>query len=177
MTGGHGRIQRGLFGHGRRRWWKLTLQAVRLVARWPSCRLPARPRAPCGPTGLTGVNGLAAGGGGPVYWAQSHSLSKEKQKPELKLGAILNTIQSPLFPPPSSLPTHHAYIQTYLPLLPQGRAMGPSMWPWRCGLMARPVSGVEWSGGLMCVFVHNRGSNCRGIIAGNTALSNATNIR
>jgi len=20
------------------------------------------------------------------------------------------------------------------------------MWPWRCGLMARPVSGVEWSG-------------------------------
>ena len=24
--------------------------------------------------------------------------------------------------------------------------MGPPMWPWRCGLMARPVSGVEWSG-------------------------------
>ena len=23
---------------------------------------------------------------------------------------------------------------------------GPVMWPWRCGLMARPVSGVEWSG-------------------------------
>jgi len=22
-------------------------------------------------------------------------------------------------------------------------AMGPPMWPWRCGLMARPVSGVE----------------------------------
>jgi len=26
--------------------------------------------------------------------------------------------------------------------------MGPPMWPWRCGLMARPVSGVEWSGPL-----------------------------
>ena len=24
--------------------------------------------------------------------------------------------------------------------------MGPPMWPWRYGLMARPVSGVEWSG-------------------------------
>jgi len=24
--------------------------------------------------------------------------------------------------------------------------MGPPMWPWCCGLMARPVSGVEWSG-------------------------------
>jgi len=24
--------------------------------------------------------------------------------------------------------------------------MGPPVWPWRCGLMARPVSGVEWSG-------------------------------
>jgi len=24
--------------------------------------------------------------------------------------------------------------------------MGPHMWPWHCGLMARPVSGVEWSG-------------------------------
>jgi len=24
--------------------------------------------------------------------------------------------------------------------------MGPPMWPWRCGLIARPVSGVEWSG-------------------------------
>ena len=29
--------------------------------------------------------------------------------------------------------------------------MGPPMWPWRCGLkMARPVSGVEWSGGSSC---------------------------
>ena len=26
------------------------------------------------------------------------------------------------------------------------RDRGPPMWPWRCGLMARPVSGVEWSG-------------------------------
>jgi len=24
--------------------------------------------------------------------------------------------------------------------------MGPPMWPWHCGLTARPVSGVEWSG-------------------------------
>ena len=24
--------------------------------------------------------------------------------------------------------------------------MGPPMWPWCCGLTARPVSGVEWSG-------------------------------
>jgi len=29
----------------------LTLQAVRLAARWPTCRLPARPRAPYGPYG------------------------------------------------------------------------------------------------------------------------------
>jgi len=26
------------------------------------------------------------------------------------------------------------------------------MWPWRCGLMARPVSGVEWSG-VICKLV------------------------
>jgi len=26
--------------------------------------------------------------------------------------------------------------------------MGPPMWPWRYGLTARPVSGVEWSGGM-----------------------------
>jgi len=39
----------------------------------------------------------------------------------------------------------HTYRHTYLPLPPQGCAMGPPMWPWRCGLMARPVSGVEWS--------------------------------
>jgi len=24
--------------------------------------------------------------------------------------------------------------------------MGLPTWPWRCGLIARPVSGVEWSG-------------------------------
>jgi len=23
------------------------------------------------------------------------------------------------------------------------------MWPWRCGLMARPVSGVEWEWALL----------------------------
>ena len=37
------------------------------------------------------------------------------------------------------------YIQTYPSTSPpQGCAMGPPMWPWRCDLMARPVSGVEW---------------------------------
>jgi len=25
--------------------------------------------------------------------------------------------------------------------------MGPPMWPWRCGLTAHPVSGVEWRSG------------------------------
>jgi len=39
--------------------------------------------------------------------------------------------------------------------------MGPPMWPWRCGLMARPVSGVEWSGG-----------RCRTLLAHHYTLQN-----
>jgi len=99
----------------------LILQAVRLAARWPTCRLLAHGR----PMGPTGVNGLAAGGG-PAYWAQSGDLAEERQIWYLKLGTILNTTQSSL-----SLPTHHAYIQTHPPL---GLRNGPTyvalaLWP------------------------------------------------
>ena len=125
---------------------KLILQAVRLAARWPTRCLLAHGR----PTGPTGVNGLAAGGQAGLLGAVARLVGRETD-PEFKLGAILNTIQSSL--PLLSLPTHHAYIQTHPPPTPQGCAMGPSMWPWRCGLTARPVSGVEWSGGTGVCFV------------------------
>ena len=95
--------------------------------------------------GPTGVNGLAAGGGGPVYWAQSHSLSEEKQKPELKLGAILNTIQSPLLP---LFPTNTSRIHTDIPTSPpSGLRNGPTyvaLVLWLNGPSCK-WSGVEWT--------------------------------
>jgi len=84
------------------------------------------------------VNGLAAGGG-PAYWVQSGDLAEEKQIWYLKLGAILNTIQS------SYLPTHHAYIQTHPP---SGLRNGPTYVALALWLNGPPCkwSGVEWSG-------------------------------
>jgi len=38
--------------------------------------------------------------------------------------------------------------------------MGPPMWPWRCGLTARPVSGVEWSGEGICNISHTITDKC-----------------
>jgi len=139
----------------------LILQAVRLAARWRTCCLPARPRAPYGPYGRERACSEEGWAGllGAAGW-----LVRRETDPELTLGAILNTIQSSLFPS-SSLPTHHAYIQTHPPSPPQGCALGPPMWPWRCGLTACPVSGVEWSGALLtsqstnilhsAVFIHD----------------------
>jgi len=73
----------------------------------------------------------------PACWAATR-LGGRQTKLDLKLGAILNTVQGSL------LPTHHVHIQTHTHT--QGCAMGPPMWPWHCGLIARTVSGVEWSG-------------------------------
>jgi len=84
--------------------------------------------------GPTGVNGLAAGGG-PAYWVQSGDLAEEKQIWYLKLGAILNTIQSSL-----SLPTHHAYIQTHPP---SGLRNGPTYVALGLWLNGPPC---KWSG-------------------------------
>jgi len=113
----------------------LISQAVRLPTRWPTCCLLAHGRS----MGPTGVNGLAAGGG-PAYWAAAGRLGERETDRELKLGAILNTIQSSL--PPPYLHIMHTYRHP-----PQGCAMGPPMWPWRCGLTGPPCkrSGVEWS--------------------------------
>jgi len=58
-----------------------------------------------------------------------------------KLGTLLNTVQVSLYLHITHTCRHlHTHTDT------QGCAMGPPMSPWRCGLMAHPVSGVEWSG-------------------------------
>ena len=82
-------------------------------------------------------------GGGPACWAATRLGGRETKLVYLKLGAILNTVQGSLYP------THHAHIQTHTHTHTQGCAMGPPMWPWRCGLMARPVSGVECGSGVL----------------------------
>jgi len=69
------------------------------------------------------VNGLAAGGG-PAYWVQSGDLAEEKQIWYLKLGAILNTIQSSLSP------TYTSRIHTDTPTL------RVAQWAHLCGLGA-----------------------------------------
>ena len=95
-------------------------------AGWPACYRLAHG---C-PTGVQG------GGGGPAYRAAVW-LGARETKLDLKLGALLNTVQGCL------LPTHYAHTQTHTHT--QGCAMGLPTWPWRCGLIACPVSGVEWS--------------------------------
>jgi len=84
--------------------------------------------------GPTGVNGLAARRGQAGLLGAAGRLVRRETDPELKLGAILNTIQSSLFPS-SSLPTHHAYIQTHPPP-PSGLCNGPTyvaLAPWLNG--------------------------------------------
>jgi len=123
------------------RQWTLMLQATglrhgtRAVACWAVGLLPARPRA-CG--GRAGLPGSC------VAW-------HKRNKAGLKLGALLNTIQGLL------LTTYHAHTQshtqshthTHTHTHTQGCAMGPPMWPWHCGLIARSVSGVEWDDFLL----------------------------
>ena len=113
----------------------LILQAVRLAARWPTCCLLAHGR----PMGPTGVNGLAAGDR-PAYWAQSGNLAEEKQIWYLKLGAILNTIQSSL------LTTYTSRIHTDTPT-PSGLRNGPTYVALALWLSGPPCkwSGVEWT--------------------------------
>ena len=123
---------------------RLILQAVRLAARWPTCCLLAHGR----PMGPTSVNGLAAGGAGQ-FTGRSRIACQKRNRSRVEIGRHTKYNSKPSPSPPSSLPTHHAYIQTYPPLPTQGCALGPPMWPWCCGLMARPVSGVEWSGHLL----------------------------
>jgi len=129
---------RELFGPCLRRQWKLILQAGWL---YHGTRAMAVSRVAGllsgSPTGAqwawTGVLG-----GGLACWAATRLGGRETKLVYLKLGAIPNTAQGSLYP------THHAHIQTHTHT--QGCAMGPPVGPWRCGLMARPVSGVEWSG-------------------------------
>jgi len=125
----------------------LILQAVRLAARWPACCLPAHPRAPYGPYGRERA---CSGEGAGWPTGRSRMACQKRNRSRVKIGRHTK-YNTRLSPPPSSLPTHHAYIQTHPPLPPQGCTMGPSMWPWRSGLMARPVSGVEWCGSIFPV--------------------------
>ena len=128
MTGSRAKF-RELFGHCLRSQWKLILQAgwlchgTRAVAvSWVAGLLPGSPGR--------------AGGGGPACWAATQLGGRETKLVYSKLGAILNTVQGSLLPYTSRTHTHtHTHTQ--------GCTMGPPMWPWRCGLMARPVSGVE----------------------------------
>jgi len=78
-------------------------------------------------------------GGGLACWAATRLCRRETKLVYSKLGAILNTVQGSLLPYTTRT---HTDTHTHT----QGCAMGPPMWPWRCGLMARPVSGVEWRG-------------------------------
>jgi len=87
--------------------------------------------------------GLQRGGGG-LLGAVARLVRRETD-PELKLGVMLNTIQSSLLPP-SSLPTHHAYIQTHPPP-PSGLRSGPTyvaLALWHNGPPCK-WSGVEWT--------------------------------
>ena len=68
---------------------------TRAVACWVAGLLPARPRAPYG-------HGRACRGVG-----RPTGLSARETKLDLKLGALLNTVQGSL------LPTHHAHTQTH----------------------------------------------------------------
>jgi len=96
---------------------------------WPAGRLACYRIAHKCPTGMRGRAGLLGSG---VAW-------HKRNKAGLKLGALLNTVQG-------SFPTYHAHIQTHTHTHTQGCAMGLPIWPWHCGLIACPVSGVEWSG-------------------------------
>jgi len=80
--------------------------------------------------GPTGVNGLAAGRGragllGAVAW-----LVRRETDPELKLGAILNTIQGSLLPPLHYLHITHTYRHTHL------FPLRVAQWAHLCGLGA-----------------------------------------
>jgi len=125
---------------------KLILQAVRLAARWLACCLPAHPRAPCGPYGCERACS-GEGAGWPTERSRTTCQKTNRSRVEIGRHTKYNTKLSlpPIFP------TYTSRIHTDTPTSPpQGCAMGPPMWPWRCGLTARPVSGVEWSG-VECV--------------------------
>ena len=78
-----------------------------------------------------------AGGGRPT--GQPCSLA-QRNEATIRLGALLNTVQGSL------LPTYHAHTHTHTHT---GLRNGPNKWPWCCGLIARPVSGVEWWSDLL----------------------------
>jgi len=91
----------------------LILQAVRLAARWPTCRLLAHGR----PMGPTGVNGLAAGTGRPIGCSRATWRKRNRY-------GIWSWAQYWIqYKALSYLPTHHAYIQTHPPL---GLCNGPT---------------------------------------------------
>ena len=122
----------------------LILQAVRLAARWPACCLPARPRAPYGPYGRErACSGRGARAG--LLGAVARLVGRETDL-IFEIGRYTKYNTKLSLPTLPYLHNTHTYRHTHLP--PQGCAMGPPMWPWRCGLTARPVSGVEDPGFL-----------------------------
>jgi len=88
-----------------------------------------------GPMGPTGVNGLAAGGWAGLLGAVGRLVGRET---DLVFEVGRNTKHNTKALSPY-LHITHTYRHTHPP---QDCAMGPPMWPWRCGLTASPVSGV-----------------------------------
>jgi len=103
----------------------LILEAVRLAARWPTCRLPARPRAPCGPYGRErACSGEGAGRRAGLLGAAARKTCQKRNRSRVEIGRHTK-YNTKLSPPHSSLPTHHAYIQTHPPP-PSGLRNGPT---------------------------------------------------
>ena len=90
---------RDLFDRCLRRQWNTDCSKPRglshgtraVAVSWVASLLPARP--------------MGVQGGGPAYWPAVW-LGARETKLDLKLGALLNTVQGSL------LPTHHAHTQT-----------------------------------------------------------------
>ena len=130
---------RELLGRCLRRQWNTDCSkprglchGTRAVAGQVAGLPPAHPRAPNG-------RGWACRRDGPAYWAAVWLGARETKLIIWKLGAILNTVQGSLYLQSRT----HTDIYTHTDT--QGCAMGPPTWPWRCGLMAHPVSGVSHS--------------------------------
>jgi len=120
-----------------------TSCATGLAARWPTCRLPARPRAPCGPYGrVRACSG--EGAGRPTGRGRIACQRRNRSRVEIGRHTKYNTKPSP---PPLFLSTHHAYIQTYPPLPPSGLCNGPTYVALALWLNGPPCkwSGVEWT--------------------------------
>jgi len=122
----------------------LTLQAVRLVARWPTCHLPARPRASCGLYGPYGRVRACSGEGAGRPTGRSRIACQRRNRSRVEIGrhTKYNTKpSSPLFP------TYTSRIHTDIPTSPpSGLRKGPTYVALALWLNGQPCkwSGVEW---------------------------------